>query len=177
MFSVTTHEIAEYIARSVKGAGEFITAMDPDNLSFDDIPNPADTPPAATASMAEQEIWKLQLRQYGDRITQREEASRQAFAVVLGQCSQTIRDHITASPSWTVLKANTNIMGLLRLIRQSLFKGATTKKNTEALQDAELSLYTFRQGETMTNGIYLEKYKGLIERYKHDGGQPGLQEI
>ena len=44
MFSVTTHEIAEYIARSVKGAGEFITAMDPDNLSFDDLPNPADGP-------------------------------------------------------------------------------------------------------------------------------------
>ena len=116
MFSVTTHEIAEYIACSVKGAGEFITAMDPDNLSFNDLPNPADAPPAATASMAEQEIWKLQLRQYGDRITQREEASRQAFAVVLGQCSQTIRDRITASPSWTVLKANTDVMGLLHLI-------------------------------------------------------------
>ena len=68
-------------------------------------------------------------------------------------------------------------MGLLRLIRQSLFTGATTKKDTEALQDAELSLYTFRQGETMTNDIYLEKYKGLIERYEHHGGQPGLQEI
>ena len=61
MFSVTTHEIAEYIARSVKGAGEFITAMDPDNLLFDDLPNPADMPPAETASMAEQETWKLQL--------------------------------------------------------------------------------------------------------------------
>ena len=61
MFSVTTHEIVEYIARSVKGAGEFITAMDPDNLSFDNLPNPPDAPPAATASMAEQEIWKLQL--------------------------------------------------------------------------------------------------------------------
>ena len=52
-----------------------------------------------------------------------------------------------------------------------------TKKDTEALQDTELSLYTFRQGETMTNGIYLEKYKGLIEHDEHYGGQPGLQEI
>ena len=97
--------------------------------------------------------------------------------MVLEQCSQTIRDHITASPSWTVLKANTNDMGLLRLIQQSLFTGTTAKKDTEALQDAELSLYTFHQGETMTNSIYLEKYKGLIECYKHHGGQPGLQEI
>ena len=29
----------------------------------------------------------------------------------------------------------------------------------------------------MTNSIYLEKYKGLIECYEHHGGQPGLQEI
>ena len=55
MFSATTHEIAEYIAGSVKGAVEFITAMDPDNFSFDDLPNPADAPPAETASMAKHE--------------------------------------------------------------------------------------------------------------------------
>lgn len=40
MFMRTTGEIAEYIARSYKGGGEFINAMNPDNMGFTTLTEP-----------------------------------------------------------------------------------------------------------------------------------------
>ena len=49
-------------------------------------------------------------------------------------------------------------MGLLRLIRQSLYTGATRAKDTVSLHEAEEALFHFKQGEHMSNHEYLEKF-------------------
>ena len=41
------------------------------------------------------EIWKGDLRLYNDRIKDRMEAAKQAYTVVLGQCSQPVRARLT----------------------------------------------------------------------------------
>ena len=42
-FANTTREIAEYIARTYKGGGEFIQAMDPEALAFEELDDHATT--------------------------------------------------------------------------------------------------------------------------------------
>ena len=37
MFLATTKEIAEHIAQTVKGGGEFLTTMDPDDMGFTEL--------------------------------------------------------------------------------------------------------------------------------------------
>ena len=44
-FANTTREIAEYIARTYKGGGEFIQAMDPETLAFEELDDPCNNIP------------------------------------------------------------------------------------------------------------------------------------
>ena len=43
-------------------------------------------------------------------------------SLILGQCSETIRDRIEAHKQWDLVKTSSNALGLLRLIRQSLYQ-------------------------------------------------------
>ena len=40
LFDKTTREIVEFVSGTIKGGGEFITAMDPDALGFQPLDNP-----------------------------------------------------------------------------------------------------------------------------------------
>ena len=35
---------------------------------------------------------------------------------------------------------------------------------------------SFRQGDNMSNNTFLDKFKGLVERYEYHGGEPGMQQ-
>ena len=87
-FAKTTREIGEHIARTVKNAGEFRTAMDPENLGFALLIIPAD--PADTNNVMEVKKWEVAFKKYNDAVEHRAKATSQAFAIVLGQCSPTL---------------------------------------------------------------------------------------
>ena len=176
MFSATTKEIAEYIARTVKGGGEFLTAMDPDDMGFTELTDLSLNPPADNASFAVKETWRSEMKRYLDKSSLREEATKQAVTIVLGQCSQTIRDRIKAVRTYQGIISNSDLIRLLGLIRESLYTGSTTKKTTQSLQEAEESLMSFRQGDNMSNNTFLDKFKGLVERYEYHGGESGMQQ-
>ena len=116
MFSATTKEIAEYIAWTVKGGGEFLTAMDPDDMWFTELTDPSLNPPANNASFAAKETWRLERKRYWEKSSLREEATKQAVVIVLGQCSQTIRDRIKAAHTYQGIISNSDLIRLLGLI-------------------------------------------------------------
>ena len=104
---------------------------------------------------------------------EREQNMEKTYALILGQCSKTIRDRIEAHEQWEVVNTSSNALGLLRLIRQSLYQRATRRQETHALIEAETALMRFRQSERMSNSDYLEKLRDLVEVYEHLGGEPG----
>ena len=65
LFDKTTQEIAEFVSRTIKGGGEFITAMDPDALGFQPLDDPVF--PDEDADELELERWKLHIRQIDER--------------------------------------------------------------------------------------------------------------
>ena len=113
-FSRTTKEIGEYISRAYKNGGEFLNALNPDDLGFTDITLPAN--PQATASPSEVKIWEIEYKEARDRQRNREEISKQVFAVILGQCSEGVRDRITAHHTFETVQAQCNVISLLELI-------------------------------------------------------------
>ena len=137
--------------------------MDPEALPFEELDDPRNNIPDE-GERALMEIWKGDLRLYNDPIKDWMEAAKQAYAVVLGQCSQPVRDRLTASEAWQQIQADTDLMGLLRLIRHSLYTGATRTKDTVSLQEAEEALFHFKQGEHMSNHEYLEKFRDIVKR-------------
>ena len=108
-------------------------------------------------------IWEGKLKTYNDSINTRTEVSRQVYVVILRQCSQTIHNCLSASALWAGIQANTDLMGLLHLIRETLYTGVTMKKPTKSLQEAEEGLLGFRHGKNMTNSSYLDKFHSLVE--------------
>jgi hypothetical protein len=73
-FAKTTREIGEYIARTVKDAGEFRTAMDPENLGFAPLIPPADLANADATNLMAVERWKLNYKTYHDAQERRSKA-------------------------------------------------------------------------------------------------------
>ena len=169
IFSKTTKAIAEYVAREYTAAGEFRNGL-PD-MTLPTLVAP--TPPGTTATVVELKIWEMDFKEYRKRMEEREKNMEKTYALILGQCSKTIRDSIVAHEHWESVNTSSNTLGLLRLIRQSLYQRATRRHETHALIDAETTLMCFRQSERMSNSDYLEKLRDLVEAYEHLGGEPG----
>jgi hypothetical protein len=86
-FAKTTREIAEYVGREFEDAGEFRTGMVEMELT------PLVEPTAPTSSDAVSfELWKMERRAYEKRKEARRRNSYRVYALVLGQCSQAIRN-------------------------------------------------------------------------------------
>jgi len=115
MFTKTTRELGEYIAPTYKGGGEFVIAFDPDNLGFQNMTEPAPPPrPNDPEDVAQTQIWQTRMdvwrarfKSHIDKVDTRREVSRQAYAVVLGQCSEALRDRLEAAGNWNNVHRNT----------------------------------------------------------------------
>ena len=173
-FARTTKEIGEYIARTHKNAGEFINALDPDNLGFEPIPYPADPDPLANRIVLKK--WEDRYKEAADKERARKSVSEQAFSVILGQCSPAVRDRIQAQRIYAHVKADLDVIELLRLIRTSLYAGGTSKKTEQSAQEAVERLMMFKQGSRMSNARYLERFKELVEIVDHFGIPLGAAE-
>ena len=95
--------------------------------------------------------------------------SKQVFAVILGQCSEGVRDRITAHHTFQAIQSQCNVISLLELIRSSLYSGATTRNLCQSSQETIEKLFSFKQGSRMTNSRYLEKFKELTEMVTYFG--------
>ena len=171
LFTKTTKAIAEYVAREYSSAGEFRNALP--SLHLPSL-NPPTRPDPDDPFLMEE--WKIEYREHKKRLEDRRQNMQKIYALVLGQCSPTIRDRIEASDEWDSVNNASNPIALLRIIRQSLYHRATRRKDTHALLEAELTLHKFRQTERMSNSDYLEKLRELVEVYEHLGGEPGCSE-
>ena len=75
LFDKTTHEIADFVSRSIKGGGEFQTAIDPDDLGFQPLIKPPF--PDDDADELEVEWWKLRIRCIDKRRAMQDELMQQ----------------------------------------------------------------------------------------------------
>jgi len=171
VFAKTTREIGEYIARTIKDGGEFRTALDPEQLGFSPLAPPED--PVDENNAMQVKKWEIAYKAYNDAADRRAKATGQAFAIVLGQCSPTVIDRAKASPQWSLISNSDDLIGLLRLIRTSMYTGATSKNSMHSLIEARNKFYSFRQSSRMTNADYLRMFKGLVDAVEHLNGDLG----
>ena len=160
LFDKTTQEVAEFVSQTIKGGGEFITAMDPDALGFQPLDDPVF--PDNDADELEIEWWKLCIHWTDERRAVRDEVTRRVFAIIKGQCSPTVVDRIKASHDWNTILQQHDLIALLSLIRHSLYSGATTRNPIHALRDAYNRYQSFWQGMRMSNSDYLREFKALV---------------
>jgi hypothetical protein len=96
-------------------------------------------PPAALtddANIMQVEVWKVAYKDYNDATKRRALLNGQVFTIVIGQCSPTILDRLKANAAWADINATNDLMRLLRLIRTSMYTGATSKNAIHSLLEA-----------------------------------------
>jgi hypothetical protein len=173
LFVKTTREIAEYVSSKLKDASEFRNAMDPDNLSFETLLAPVlgDAP-----TIMDIEIWKISYKVHSEAVNRRALLLGQVFAIVLGQCSPTIVDRLKANAEWNAVNNGNDLMGLLRLVRTSMYTGATSKNTIQSLLEAQTKFLSFRQGSRMSNAEYLRNFTALSDQVAHLHGEFGTDQ-
>jgi hypothetical protein len=168
VFAKTTRKIGEYMARNVKDCREFCVALDPENLGFNIIAPPPD--PRHVHNPMEIKRWEIAFRHFTDAIERHTKAMGQGFAIILGQCSPTIVDRIKSNALYNEISTNDDVICLLRLIRTSMYTGATSKNKMHCLIEAWAKFHAFHQTSRMTNAEYLHTFKSNIDAVEHLNG-------
>ena len=99
-----------------------------------------------------------------------------AYENIWGQCSQQMRAKVESSNNYDVVHNNSDLLGLLRLIKISSFDFHSQKNSFHGLIDVEKAFKNFRQPKTMSCEDYHEKFKSLSEAYVSCGGSIGKEE-
>ena len=81
---------------------------------------------------------------------------QRVFALILGQCRNTIKNRIRSDQQWLVIDQKCDVISLLTLIRDGLYQNAANLDKTHAMIEADERLNKFRQGEKMSVYEYRE---------------------
>ena len=79
-----------------------------------------------------------------------------------------------------IILTNMDSLALLKLIRSINFALHDDKNRYQAIHDAKMRFYSFKQDRSMTCSAYLEKFRNMIQVIETAGGdignEPGLIE-
>jgi len=125
-FAQTTREIAEFVARKYKDAGEFRKGMVKMHLPILDEP---DTPDKNVTPM-DIKIWALNLKDHHKKVEARRTNSDLIYALLLGQCSQAMRNKLAAHKDWALVDEATDVIGLLEILQHSMGEKQTHRTAT-----------------------------------------------
>eukprot|EP00980_Cylindrotheca_fusiformis_P007170 scaffold1509_cov96-Cylindrotheca_fusiformis.AAC.1 len=114
LFANTTEAIAEYFAANNDNAGEFRNAFKPDALGFIELKEPA--PPDDPTNFVQAELWKLKIKRWESAVNTRNELIKQAYALIMGQCSVPMRNRLKAHKRWDKVNEANDVIGLLEII-------------------------------------------------------------
>jgi hypothetical protein len=119
--------------------------------------------PTVRNDLIELEIWHIATKQYNDLLEKREENKRRAYAIVWGQCSPAVQDHVKASATYQQVSTDLDLIKLLQLIQTSMYTGATSKDTAHVLIDSMERFHAFRQSGCMDNATYMQTFQSHIE--------------
>lgn len=154
-FQKSLVEITEYIKLNVENAQAY-SDLPELKLEAVDVPQP----PKERDSV-EYDIWKME---YPQRIKARESRSAsdtRVFAIIWKQCTPIMKDRIRSTASYKSIREQTNIIGLLELIRSSTMQRELGKEPSQTLRDATVEFYGFRQ-VNMSVSDYHQKFQDLL---------------
>jgi len=85
-------------------------------------------------------------------------------------------DRLKASDTFAEIMRTSNLINLLRLIRTSMYSGATSKNPMHSLIEARQGFYSFCQSNRMSTAEFLRIYQGLVDNIVHLDGNFGTDE-
>lgn len=119
-------------------------------------------------------VWKKQVANYVEKLEQVEQNTKALFAIIWGQCSESMKAKLKSLPGYSDMNDDSNCVELLKAIRGVMLRFEGQRKIFLSLDDAEYNLTTFKQLPEMSLANYKAEYENLVEVYEHYGGAIGL---
>jgi hypothetical protein len=113
----------------------------------DQAPMLADKVTRATRDHRAYIDWKFECETYNTRVVTLEKNQHKLFAVILLQCSLTVKNKLEASIGYATAKANTDCVWLLTSLKNICHKFEHTENRFVALVNAKFALFNYRQGQ------------------------------
>jgi hypothetical protein len=118
-------------------------------------------------------VWQKQVANYVTRLEQVEHNLKATFAVIWGQCSESMRAKLKTLPVFEDSDSKCDCIWLLKSIRGIMLRFEGQRYIFLSLDDALQNLCAYKQGPETTMTSYLEEFRSLVETFEHYGGEFG----
>ena len=118
----------------------------------------------ADEASAHSNAWKTQWKRVEDLALHR----GKAFAELLGQCTQDLKDRLKYDESWATVSESNDPLALIELIEVLVLAQTHNQYPYAAVYDQEFALYRFKQ-DTLSNQAFYEQFNTKAEVAKAIG--------
>jgi hypothetical protein len=101
-------------------------------------------------------------RTYQERTSSLAKHQGQTYSLILGQCSQLLKDKMKQDIDWTTVSVSYGPLILYRLIEKSILAQTEDQYPFATVYDQELSFYQFRQ-DNMNNPQWYERFNTKVD--------------
>jgi hypothetical protein len=105
-------------------------------------------------------------RTYQERDASLAKHQGQTCSLILGQCSQLLKDKMKQDVDWSLVSVSCDPLRLCRLIESTVLAQTEDQCPFATVHDQELSFHSFCQGEGMSNPQWCERFntKSMLEK-------------
>jgi hypothetical protein len=122
----------------------------------------------------EKAIWKKKIEIYVQHEMALEENNRALYALVMGQCTETMRAKLESQATFEAVDNTLSGLGLQVMIRVLVYQLHSQKYLPHSIHEAMRQIVNFQQRKGMTAAAYLEQFQNLVEVATHTGASAGL---
>ena len=87
----------------------------------------------------------------------------QAYAIIIGQCTQLLQDKMKQDSDWTTVSTSFNPLALYSLIEKTVLTQSETLYQFATIYAQEQAFYSFRQDTTMSNTQWYERFNTKLD--------------
>ena len=169
LFIKTKKAVANYVSRTYQHSGDIRRAIE--TLTLPTIPMPiapvADPIPVLLAA-----IFNEQVKEYVKQTSRLQENIKRLWALVWGQCSDTIRTRLQALETYDNMHTASDGLQLLTAIKDLMFNVQEQKYVPLSIQLAKQQFFVLFQGHN-TVGEYYDQFKNQTHILSHIGAGIG----
>ena len=129
-----------------------------ESLSLVD-PTPPENPPEG--NQVAFEIWKMDIKEYREKIKVFANFRAELYSLVLGQCTDALQERLKSHQDYQT--ANQDGIALLVIIRSLIHTFEENRKLSDAIMDVKEKFYKFYQGRYMSLERYHELFLAQVE--------------
>ena len=119
------------------------------------------------------EDWKEEAKTFKLEQRQNAEADMRMYNLVLQHCTPAVEAALKGLSTWPEVKAKSDCMALLRLVRDLTYEHDETKQSTMSFVKSDFDLMSLVQSKNQTNEKFLAALESQVKQIDSHGGKAG----